>query len=101
HPRQPGRGRPALERHRLSLREAPVAERPERVGRARRAAPRGFDRDDIDALTTQRSFATPVTSPPLPVPRPGSRAADPPPRTGRNFSGTPQNAERAASTGLS
>src|SRR3954452_20406368 len=32
-----------------------------------------------------RSYATPVTSPPLPVPRPGSRAAAPPPGGGRTF----------------
>jgi hypothetical protein len=31
------------------------------------------------------SYATPVTSPPLPVPRPGSRAAAPPPGGGRTF----------------
>src|ERR1044071_3530525 len=34
-----------------------------------------------------RSSASPVTSPPLPVPRPGSRAAGPPPRAGRTFFG--------------
>src|SRR5271157_5460011 len=33
----------------------------------------------------RRSYATPVTSPPLPVPRPGSRAAGSPPRAGRTF----------------
>ena len=33
----------------------------------------------------KRSYATPVTSPPLPVPRPGSRAAAPPPGGGRTF----------------
>jgi hypothetical protein len=32
-----------------------------------------------------RSFANSVTSPPLPVPRPGSRAAGSPPRAGRTF----------------
>ena len=30
---------------------------------------------------TEKEFAFPVTSPPLPVPRPGSRAAGPPPRS--------------------
>ena len=34
-----------------------------------------------------RSYATPVTSPPLPVPRPGSRAAGSSPRAGRNLLG--------------
>ena len=32
-----------------------------------------------------RRIATPVTSPPLPVPRPGSRAAGPPPGAGRTL----------------
>ena len=37
-----------------------------------------------DALTN-RSYASPVTSPPLPVPRPGSRAAGSPPRPAAPF----------------
>ena len=39
------------------------------------------------ARPNNRSYATPVTSPPLPVPRPGSRAAGSPPGAGRTFLG--------------
>ena len=44
------------------------------------------------ALSEQpnKEIAFPVTSPPLPVPRPGSRAAGPSPRAGRTFLGVRQ-----------
>ena len=57
--------------------------RPEPVGLARRTAHGA--RHGFGALTG-KEFAFPVTSPPLPVPRPGSRAAGSPPRPGRTFS---------------
>ena len=68
---------PALVRDRLPLREAPVAVRSECLGRARRSAAAPVRTAITLALTDteKRSYALPVTSPPLPVPRPGSRAA--------------------------
>ena len=54
---------------------------PECLGGARRsAARRPPPRRRAERLNEQRSYAAPVTSPPLPVPRPGSRAAGSPPR---------------------
>ncbi len=79
HSRQPGGGCPALVRNRLPLRQAPVTEQSQYLGCARRSAAGVVHRRCVDTLT-DRSYATPVTSPPLPVPRPGSRAAGVPQR---------------------
>ena len=61
---------PALVGHRLPLRQAAVASRPECVDCARRAAQCA---GDGHLALIDQGVATPVTSPPLPVPRPGSR----------------------------
>ena len=82
-PRQPGGAGPALVGDRLPLRQAPVAEQSEHLGLARRSAP---DRSPPPLRRADnRNYASPVTSPPLPVPRPGSRAAGSPPRAGRTL----------------
>ena len=73
----------------LPLREAAVADRSElwvSLGDPRPAA-RHRDVALNDAEANQRSYATPVTSPPLPVPRPGSRAAGSPPEPAAPFLG--------------
>ena len=57
-------------------------------------------RPRADGQHQQKEFATPVTSPPLPVPRPGSRAAGSPPRAGRTFLGCARR-QRFASASLS
>ena len=79
---------PALVGDRLPLRETPIAERSERLGRARRSTPGSRDRDFVPlncCLSEKESYASPVTSPPLPVPRSGSRAAASPPGGGRTL----------------
>src|SRR5262249_31563581 len=80
---------PALVGDRLPLREAAVATRPERVDFTRRSAS-GACYLVIALSERKRRYATPVTSPPLPVPRPGSRAAASPPGGGRTFFATAQ-----------
>ena len=83
HPRQPGRRRPALVRHRLPLRQAPVAEQSQCLGGARRPTARHFHRRCIHTLSI-RSYAVPVTSPPSPSPdRVRARPASP--NAGRTF----------------
>ena len=47
--------------------------------------PRLADLKSVLSSSEQRSYAAPVTSPPLPVPRPGPRAAGSPPGAGRTF----------------
>ena len=71
---------PALVRHRLPLRQASVAEQSQHLGLARRYAAGGLHRRSIHTLSIWSNYASPVTSPPLPVPRPGSRAAGVPQR---------------------
>src|SRR6202167_2699488 len=70
HSRQPERKRRGLDRDRISLRQAPVAERSECVGFAGRQPTRAGHRQRPRSLTHNEITETrdPVTSPPLPVP---------------------------------
>ncbi len=69
-PRQSERERRGLDRDRLPLRQASVAERSQRMGLAWRWPPGGCHRQRPRSVTKQRNKETrdPVTSPPLPVP---------------------------------
>ncbi len=86
HSRQPERERRGLDRDRIPLRQASIAERSECLGLARRHRPRS----PLPAPTTDNRNNSRHATRSHPHPSPsqtGSRAASSPPRAGRNFLG--------------
>src|SRR4029079_9817450 len=69
----------------ITLHEAAFADRSQRLGCAWRHTSGHFYRNVALSDCTNKELRDPVTSPPLPVPRPGSRAAASPPGGGRTF----------------